>query len=85
MPPNTLSTARITIPAEKHELATECCLRRDMTKARALLNAAATKAGVQFEFTIRACLISGTGLSILFRLDHRRLAVLKSLTESRGS
>ena len=50
--PNTLSKAKISIPAEKHQVASERWLRQTATTARPALNKAATKARMVLKFTI---------------------------------
>ncbi len=50
--PNKLSSAKVTIPAEKHQFASERRLRQTAATARAALNEPAAKASTEFGLTI---------------------------------
>jgi hypothetical protein len=50
--PKKLSSAKVSIPTEKHQVASERRPRQTAATARAALNVAATKANTEFGFTI---------------------------------
>jgi hypothetical protein len=50
--PNRLSSAKVSIPAEKHQVASERRLRQAAATAKAALNVAAAKANTEFRLTI---------------------------------
>src|SRR6266700_8386035 len=50
--PNKLSSAKVTIPAEKHQVARERRFRQAAATAKAALNVAAAKASAEFGLTI---------------------------------
>ena len=50
--PNKLSSAKVTIPAEKHQVASERCFRQAAVAAKAALNMPAPKANKVFALTI---------------------------------
>jgi hypothetical protein len=55
--PNRFSSAKVSIPAEKHQVATERRPRQAAATARAALNMAAPKPNAEFRVTIRSALM----------------------------
>jgi hypothetical protein len=52
--PNKLSSAKVSIPAEKHQVASERRPRKAAATANAALNTPAAKASTEFRLTIRS-------------------------------
>ena len=52
--PNRLSNAKVSIPAEKHQVASERCFRQAAAAAKAALNMPAAKANTVLGLTIRS-------------------------------
>src|SRR5437016_10918039 len=52
--PNKLSSAKVSIPAEKHQVASERRFRQAAATARAALSVAAARASTEFGLTIRS-------------------------------
>jgi hypothetical protein len=51
---NRLSNAKVSIPAEKHQVASERCFRQAATAAKPAVNMPAAKANTEFGLTIRS-------------------------------
>ncbi|PYK17313.1 MAG: hypothetical protein DME55_10600, partial [Verrucomicrobia bacterium] len=65
--PKRLSKAKISIPAEKHQIARERCFRQAAAAAKAALNMAAAKANTVFGLTNRSELTPSTALQLQLR------------------
>ena len=65
--PKRLSKAKTSIPAEKHQVASERCFRRVAAAAKAALDMPAANANRVFAFTIRFELTQSVALQLLLR------------------